>query len=353
MRIAVGLSGGVDSSVALALLQREGHEVFGLTMRLWKEGRYQGGARDACFGPCEAEGIERAERLCKRLNIPYHVLDCSEDYERLVIENFRSEYLSGRTPNPCVRCNAMMKFGVLPRLAKASGLQFDRFATGHYARIHTDAEGNAHLLMATDRSKDQSYFLARLSQEQLREALFPVGDRTKAEVRALAASLELETKTTPDSQDFYGGDVAELIGEPERPGPIEDITGKRLGTHRGHWLYTVGQRKGLGVAAGAPLYVLRIDACRNAVIVGPAEGTHVHTLTLGEVQWVLKPIEGDCEVRVRSTATPVAAHLSGDTLEIPEGVFAPAPGQTAVLSRGDEILGAALIRSTSTQGGDA
>ena len=166
MIVAVGLSGGVDSSVAAALLREQGHEVVGITMRLWREGRYRGGERDACFGPGEAEDIPGSEALCRRLGIEYHVFDCADEYEAVVLDYFRSEYLAGRTPNPCVRCNALMKFGVLPQMARKSGIAFDRFATGHYARIREE-HGVFHLLRGADGKKDQSYFLYRLKQAQL------------------------------------------------------------------------------------------------------------------------------------------------------------------------------------------
>ena len=213
MKIALGLSGGVDSSVAAALLKRQEHEVVGITMKLWREGRYRGGSKDACFGPSEAEDIARAEKLCRALGIPYHVFDCSEEYEKVVLSYFRTEYLAGRTSNPCVRCNAFMKFGVLPQLARKSGVVFDKFATGHYARIREE-NGVFHLLRGADDKKDQSYFLYRLKQPQLQNLLFPLGDLHKTEVRKLASEYGLEVKDKPDSQDFYSGDHTELLNTP-------------------------------------------------------------------------------------------------------------------------------------------
>ncbi|MBQ9336618.1 MAG: tRNA 2-thiouridine(34) synthase MnmA, partial [Lentisphaeria bacterium] len=248
MRIAVGLSGGVDSSVAAALLKSQGQAVVGITMKLWREGRYRGGERDACFGPGEAEDIARAEKLCRKLDIPYHVFDCADEYEKVVLAYFRAEYLAGKTPNPCVRCNVFMKFGVLPDLARKSGVEFAKFATGHYARIREE-NGVFHLLRGTDEKKDQSYFLYRLKQPQLANLLFPLGELHKSEVRELAAKSGLEVKGQPDSQDFYSGDHTELLNTPPRPGNIVDTSGKILGTHQGFWNYTIGQRKGLGIAA--------------------------------------------------------------------------------------------------------
>ena len=272
MKIAVGLSGGVDSSVAAAMLAREGHEVVGVTMKLWREGRYEGGGcRDACFGPGEAEDIARAERICRALGIEYRVFDCADEYERIVLSSFRADYLAGRTPNPCVLCNPLVKFGI-PDAARAAGLSFDAFATGHYARTdRAGPGGRVRLLRAAESARDQSYFLHRLSQEQLAGVLFPLGAMRKSEVRAFARARGLDAVAAkPDSQDFYSGDTAELIGAEDRPGDIVDETGRVLGRHTGHWKVTVGQRKGVGLSGtGEPLYVVAVDACRNRIVVGP------------------------------------------------------------------------------------
>ena len=342
MKTAVGLSGGVDSSVAAALLKRQGHEVVGVTMKLWREGRYRGGGRDACFGPGEAEDIARAERLCRKLGIDYRVFDCSAEYEEKVLDYFRSEYLAGRTPNPCVRCNALMKFDILPRLARASGLLFDKFATGHYARISSE-NGIFHLLRGADERKDQSYFLYRLNQEQLGRLLFPLGACRKSEVRRLAAEYGLETAAKPDSQDFYSGDHAELLNVPPRPGSIVDRSGRPLGTHEGFWHYTVGQRRGLGVASGHPLYVLEINPCRNEVVVGDAGEAVSRELSLDDCSWTTGEPEGEVLVKVRSAAEALPALYRAGRLYFREDVFAAAPGQSAVLYRGDEVLGGGII----------
>ena len=197
LRYAVGLSGGVDSSVAALLLKEQGHAVVGVTMKLWREGVYKGGTRDACFGAHEVEDIATARALAARLGIDYRVFDCFDVYNREVIAYFRDTYLAGRTPNPCVRCNALLKFGLLPRLAQAAGLAFDRFATGHYARIVRVGDRLA-VARAKDASKDQSYFLYRLTQEQLAKSAFPLGDYTKAEIRQLAAARGLAVAVLKD-----------------------------------------------------------------------------------------------------------------------------------------------------------
>ena len=345
MIVAVGLSGGVDSSVAAAMLREQGHTVIGVTMKLWREGRYRGGERDACFGPGEAEDIAASEALCRKLGIEYHVFDCADEYEKVGLDYFRTEYLAGRTPNPCVRCNALMKFGVLPNLARKSGIAFDRFATGHYARIREE-DGVFHLLRGADGKKDQSYFLYRLKQAQLKQMMFPLGDYHKTQVRELAAKCGLDVKDKPDSQDFYSGDHVELLNAPPRPGNIVDTDGNILGTHEGFWNYTVGQRKGLGIAAKHPLYVLEVNACRNEVVVGGQADTVQHELKLADCSWITSEPDGEVQAKVRSASNLVPAVYHNGTLVFPDGVFAAAKGQSAVLYRGDELLGGGIIMET-------
>lgn len=347
MKIAVGLSGGVDSSVTAVMLKNAGHEVVGVTMKLWRSNSgYRGGAKDACFGPGEADDIARAEALCREFGIEYRVFDCAEAYEKLVLNDFRREYLTGHTPNPCVRCNAFVKFGVLPELARRSGVRFDKFATGHYARVRQDGEV-FRLLKGVDETKDQSYFLYRLTQKQLGGLLLPLGGFRKSEVRALAVKFGLEAANQPDSQDFYSGDHAELLGVSDRPGNIVDAAGQVLGTHCGFWHYTIGQRRGLGVAAKQPLYVTGLVPCRNEVVVGPADETAAHRLILRECRWIAAVPRGDCGIKIRSAMIPAAAtvEVRGESaaVDIPAGVSAPAPGQSAVLYRGDEVFGGGII----------
>jgi len=350
VRVAVGLSGGVDSSVAALLLKEQGHEVVGVTMKLWREGVYKGGDRDACFGAHETEDIETARRLAEKLGIGYRVFDCFDTYNREIVAYFRETYLSGRTPNPCVRCNAMLKFGLLPQLARQEGLEFDRFATGHYARI-VRRGGRYAVARATDAAKDQSYFLYRLSQEQLATSEFPLGGYTKKEVREIARAHGLVTAERPDSQDFYSGDRNELIGEPDRAGDIVDLSGRVLGRHNGFWHYTVGQRKGLGIGGGIPFYVVDLDACRNRVVVGKAEDAVQTSLEVCDfVYGALDPSAADgeipCRVKVRSAGLPKGpAVLKGSRCEFPDGVSGIAPGQSAVFYErdGEAVLGGGII----------
>jgi tRNA-specific 2-thiouridylase len=273
--VAVGLSGGVDSALAAALLVESGCKVIGLTMKIWK-GAYkiQEGLKHACFGPGEEEDIAACEAISARLGIDYKVIDLSEEYEARVLEYFRAEYKAGRTPNPCIICNRELKFGFLVDKAHEAGIQFDYFATGHYVRKES-RNGVTFLKTAVDTSKDQSYFLYGLESSRLERILFPLGELTKDEVRKRALALDLEVAEKPESQDFVaGGDYTPLFehSQPE-PGDIVDTKGKVLGRHRGLPYYTIGQRRGLGFSIGPePLYVLGVDAKKNRVIVGPNNG---------------------------------------------------------------------------------
>ena len=357
MKIAVGMSGGVDSSVAALLLKREGHEVMGVTMTLWREGSPGGGTgRNACYGPSEEEDVGAAGGVCDRLGIAHRVFDCAEEYERAVLRDFREEYRAGRTPNPCVRCNPTVKFGVLPEAARRAGLIFDRFATGHYARVEFDTASGRHLLKkGLDPRKDQSYFLYRLSQAQLATTLFPLGGLMKTRVREIAREAGLPVYDHPESQDFYDGDWTELVRGPEAEGDIVDAAGRVLGRNRGIWNYTLGQRKGLGVAAAAPLYVIGIDAARNRLVVGPESETLRRSCVASDCAWVaVERLEGpeEVEVKIRSGSRPAAARVS----PLPDGrvlvafavpLAAVTPGQSAVFYRGDVVVGGGVIESAA------
>ena len=340
MKIAVGLSGGVDSAVAALLLKQAGHEVVGVTMKLWREGRYKGGERDACFGPGEADDIAAAEAFASRLGIAFHVFDCSEEYERSVLDYFRKERNAGRTPNPCVVCNRRLKFGLLPETA-ARHVDFDRFATGHYARL-VDVGGRLAAARAADASKDQSYFLWNLTQEQLARALFPIGGLSKPEVRRIAREAGLAMAEKPDSQDFYSGDANEIVGRSDAEGRIVALDGKALGTHRGYWHYTVGQRQGLGIGGGTPYYVVRIDPCRNEVVVGRREEAVRGDFAVCDINWQgAAPTDGPVEgfVKIRSSGAPSGpVTLEQGAIHAQNGLFGVAPGQSAVMYSADGVI---------------
>lgn len=347
----VGLSGGVDSAVAALILQRQGYDVTGVTMAIY-DGPDTTSTKNACYDCREKEDIASAETAAEILNIPFHVFDCVEQYKAIVLSYFRDTYLKGKTPNPCVRCNHLMKFGVLPKLAEKNGIAWDYFATGHYVRKEYSGRFNTHVLMqGDDRRKDQSYFLYRLSQEQIRRSLFPLGGMSKQEVRAIAAANKLPMHDTPDSQDFYSGDYSDLLGMPKMEGNIIDAAGTVIGRHAGFWNFTPGQRKGLGVSAAAPLYVVRVDAFRNEVVVGPYEQTLSAGCVLERPRFSL-PLDKTghtLQARIRSSQElmPVIVDVPIDnTLRV---TFAQpqsgvAPGQSLVLYLDGIVVGGGIIR---------
>ncbi len=358
LTIAVGMSGGVDSAMAALLLKRQGFEVVGITMRIWS-GRLEAPrhARSACYGPGEAQEIETARRCAERLGIPHHTLDLADAFEARVLEYFRRDHRAGRTPNPCMICNRELKFGLLPEAARRAGIAFDRFATGHYARIAgPEAGGDYRLRRGVDPAKDQSYFLYWLTQAQLPGLLFPLGDSTKAETRRLAIEAGFpDLAAQHESQDFFeGDDYAQLFpGENLKPGPIVDGAGRELGRHDGALRFTRGQRSGLGVASSRRLYVKTRDMQTGAVVVGPREEIMSARCHVADVTWVngqpaAPAISAGVCCRYRQTPIESRLTLSGaksDTAEIAFAapVFGVTCGQAAVFYDGDTVLGGGWI----------
>jgi tRNA-specific 2-thiouridylase len=339
-KIAVAMSGGVDSSVAAALLQEQGHDVFGLTMQLVPE---------------SDSAIEDARRVAAFLDIPHYAVDLRDVFSHEIIDYFCREYADGRTPNPCVLCNRLMKFGALWDVA--TGLGADFIATGHYARAER-AGAATFLKKGLDGKKDQSYFLCRLTQEQLNRTLFPVGCLTKTEVRRLARERGLPSAARPESQEIcfvadhdHAAFVARYMEQSSAPGPILDGRGNVLGEHRGITSYTIGQRHGLGVAAAAPLYVTAIRPDRNAVIVGVKQDTLASALIAAGVSWINggMPAPGtaiQAKVRHHHPEAPVALSPLDDSrilvrFETPQ--MAVAPGQTIAFYDGDRVIGGGTI----------
>ena len=357
MRVLVGMSGGVDSSTVVCLLKEQGHEVIGATMSIWdKNTKFSGDIRaDSCFSPHEEQDVAAAKEICKQLDIPYYVVDCSARYKQMVLENFKNEYKAGRTPNPCVMCNSYIKFNALPEEARAEGIAFDKFATGHYAQICLNpATGRYEIKRGADYTKDQSYFLYRLNQEQLSRVIMPLGAYTKKEVRQLAADFGLQVADKPDSQDFYSGDINDILQNEPQIGNFVTTDGRVLGQHQGIWNYTVGQRRGMGIAAERPLYVLGFNKDKNEVIVGFEEECERSGLVATECCWSAiegldKPLE--CEAKIRSSQQPTAAMvtpLADGKIEVRfyNKQKAVAPGQSVVLYADDTVLGGGIIESS-------
>ncbi|HEX9038767.1 MAG TPA: tRNA 2-thiouridine(34) synthase MnmA [Ktedonobacterales bacterium] len=373
-RVVVGMSGGVDSSVAAALLKEQGYDVVGIMLRLWAEGPVAGDdgaelvSENKC---CSLEAVGDARRVAAKLGIPFYVINVEQPFQREIVDFFYEEYLAGRTPNPCLRCNRYIRFTLL--LDRALALGADYLATGHYARVDDDpATGLRRLRMATDRAKDQSYVLSVLSQEQLRHALFPLGEYTKPEVRAMAAERGLPVASKAESQEIcfvaandYRGFMrryAESTGHAApQPGPILDESGARLGGHDGLAYYTVGQRKGLGISAREPLHVLRMDPARNALVIGPAARLDTAAFTVRDLSWtsgVAPSMSFSALIKARYKATPAPAVITplGDGrvhVRCEQPLRAVTPGQGAVFyggTDGDTALGSGLIEEESEPG---
>ncbi len=351
MRVVVAMSGGVDSSVAAALLQEQGHEVIGLSMQLYD---HRG---DQPFGSCcSIDDLHDARRVAASRGFPHYTVNFERQFQETVVANFVGEYAAGRTPIPCAHCNSDLKFATL--VDRALGLGAPVVATGHYARVDRGEDGRWRLRRGVDRGKDQSYFLFSLTQAQLAHAAFPVGGLTKEEVREHARRLELRVADKPDSQEICfvpGGDYASFVADrmPDAPraGAIVDMAGRTLGSHDGVHRFTIGQRKGLGVSAPAPLYVLRIDADSGRVTVGPRDALAQATLTASDVNWIGgEPPAGwvpvTAQIRHRHQAAPGRVRALPDTraefvFDVPQAAITP--GQAVVFYDDDVVIGGGWI----------
>jgi tRNA-uridine 2-sulfurtransferase len=345
-KVVVGLSGGVDSSTAAALLHNQGYEVIGLTLWLMK-GK----------GQCCSEGMVDAAKLCEQLGVPHHVVDIREVFQTYIVDYLVTGYSAGITPLPCSQCNKSVKFGPMLHYAREN-LDCDKIATGHYARINFNpSTGRYELIRALDRNKDQTYFLYDLAQNILSSVVFPLGELQKSDTRRIAAEQELETADKPESQDLClvesNGSMRAFLDKYLAPkeGEIVDVDGKILGKHDGIHHYTIGQRKGLGIAAAEPLYVISIDAANNRVVVGDRTKATKAECTVNRVNWVSidepsSPIRAGVQVRYRTKAIPVTVvPLENSRVRIvfDEPQFSITPGQAAVWYDGEKVLGGGII----------
>lgn len=354
MPIAVGMSGGVDSSVAVYLLLRGGSKVIGITFRMWPKEECTSGSKRPC---CNLESLARARVVAEEMGCEYHLIDLSKEFKRNVIDYFCREYASARTPNPCVVCNEKIKFSILLEEARRFGAS--SVATGHFARVEK-RDGRYILREGVDKRKDQSYFLCRLTQDQLKAARFPLGELTKDDVRRIAREAKLATSDSVSSQDIcfvhdldYAQYIQKMTGIKPEPGDIVNVDGKVVGRHKGILFYTIGQRRGLGIAHTEPLYVVGLNVKDNQVIVGVKKDILRDSLVADRFNWIAvdQPKKSfTCKAKIRYNSRKADCLVKpigeGDfRVEFDRPQEAPTPGQAVVLYEGDVVLGGGWIRA--------
>jgi len=353
-KVMVGMSGGVDSSVAAAVLKKEGYDVIGVTLKLQPDTENDNWSDVNC---CSLAAVEDARRVASKLGIPYYVLNFQDAFESFVIEYFVSEYEKGRTPNPCIACNRYIKFGAL--LDKAASMGIDYVATGHYAKIEFDSLKNRYLLKkSVTGKKDQTYVLYNLTQYQLQRTLMPIGRYDKDTVRGIAKELGFEVANKPDSQEIcfipdnnYAGFISNKLKKPAARGKFVDIHGRVLGEHKGLIHYTVGQRKGLGLSFGKPMYVINIDAENNNVILGEEKDVYSESLIASDLNWIAidspdKPLRANAKIRYSANeAASVITPIEGGKVRVDfdKPQRAVTPGQSVVFYDGDIVVGGGII----------
>ncbi len=354
-RVVIGMSGGVDSSVAAYLLKQQGYDVIGVTMQIWQDKSKEAFEREG--GCCSLSAVEDARRVCAKIDIPFYVMNFKQIFEKMVIDYFVDEYLEGRTPNPCIACNKFIKFDAL--LERSKALEAEYVATGHYARILYDEECKRYIIKKSAAPlKDQTYVLYNLTQDQLSHILMPLGDYNKEQVREIARELDLRTANKPESQEIcfvedndYGRFISERRGGDIKPGYFVDTHGRRLGTHKGIAHYTVGQRKGLGIALGKPMYVVEIIPDKNLVVLGDESEVFSKELTASQMNYItFEKLEGPISVKAKirysakeaeATVTPIDDDRVKVVFEQPQRAITP--GQAVVFYQDDILVGGGTI----------